>query len=290
MGNKPDQVKMKRKAYERELALLELVKLQTWTQQEGLRVAALPVPTERETTEFYLQRYMAHLPAAGEMVLFDRSWYNRLGVERVMGFCTSEQDEQFARICPEFERGLVDDGIIPIKYGLDISDETQEKRFRSRATSTEAQPHGPRLVEQVDGIFESPRCDARAHRYARSALVHRRHQHQTPHPAQCRRPSPRPDPVRGCRVASADGLPAAAAERRLCRPGHQPPTPRPGPLPVEAGGGRGTGVPQHFGHAGRPHVLNHQQQHRAVNLKISEWTPTCHDARHSPDMTTRSGT
>jgi polyphosphate kinase 2 len=157
---------MKRKAYERELARLEieLVKLQAWIQHEGLRVVvifegrdsagkggtikrirnrlnprmvrvvALPTPTEREKTEFYLQRYMAHLPAAGEMVMFDRSWYNRFGVERVMGFCTDQQYEEFARICPEFERVLVDDGIILVKYWLDISDETQEKRFRSRAT------------------------------------------------------------------------------------------------------------------------------------------------------------
>ncbi|MGI9578268.1 MAG: polyphosphate kinase 2 [Microthrixaceae bacterium] len=156
--------KLKRKVYEKELARLEieLVKLQEWIKAEGLRVAvvfegrdsagkggtikritnrtsprvirtvALPTPTEREKTEFYLQRYIAHLPAAGEMVLFDRSWYNRLGVERVMGFCSDEEYERFLDICPGFERALVDDGIILIKYWLHIEDEEQERRFRSR--------------------------------------------------------------------------------------------------------------------------------------------------------------
>ncbi|MDH3705460.1 MAG: polyphosphate kinase 2 [Acidimicrobiia bacterium] len=158
--------KLKRKAYERELARLEieLVKLQGWIVDQGLRVAvvfegrdtagkggtikritnrlnprvartvALPAPTEREKTQFYLQRYVPHLPAAGEMVLFDRSWYNRMGVERVMGFCTDDEYDHFAEICPRFEYDLVHDGIILVKYWLHINDETQEARFRSRAT------------------------------------------------------------------------------------------------------------------------------------------------------------
>ena len=156
--------KLKRKQYEKELARLEveLVKLQEWIKVEGLRVVvvfegrdsagkggiikritnrtsprvfrtvALPAPTEREKTEFYLQRYMAHLPAAGEVALFDRSWYNRLGVERVMGFCTDEEYERFLDICPGFEHALVEDGIILVKYWLHINDEEQERRFRSR--------------------------------------------------------------------------------------------------------------------------------------------------------------
>jgi polyphosphate kinase 2 len=156
--------KLKRKAYERELERLEveLVKLQGWIKEKGLRVVvvfegrdsagkggtikritnrtnprivrtvALPTPTEREKTQVYIQRYMAHLPAAGEMVLFDRSWYNRLGVERVMGFCTDEEYDDFLEQCPEFERFLVDDGIILIKYWLHIDDAVQEKRFRAR--------------------------------------------------------------------------------------------------------------------------------------------------------------
>ena len=156
--------KMPRKKYEKELARLEveLVRLQTWVKHEGLRVAvvfegrdsagkggtikritnrtsprvfrvvALPTPTEREKSEWYFQRYVTHLPAAGEVVLFDRSWYNRAGVERVMGFCTDEEYRRFLAVCPRFEKTLVDDGIILVKYWLQISDEEQERRFKAR--------------------------------------------------------------------------------------------------------------------------------------------------------------
>ncbi|PLX10227.1 MAG: polyphosphate kinase 2 [Marinilabiliales bacterium] len=152
------------KEYEKELARLqtELVKLQEWVKQEGLkvviifegrdaagkggvikritqrlnpricRVVALGTPTEREKTQWYFQRYAPHLPAMGEMVLFDRSWYNRAGVERVMGFCTEKQYQEFFRTCPEFERMLVRSGIILIKYWFSVSDEEQERRFKAR--------------------------------------------------------------------------------------------------------------------------------------------------------------
>jgi polyphosphate kinase 2 len=96
------------------------------------RVVALPAPTEREKTQWYFQRYVAHLPAAGEIVLFDRSWYNRAGVERVMGFCTEAEYEEFMRSCPEFERMLVRSGIQLIKYWFSVSDAEQERRFQSR--------------------------------------------------------------------------------------------------------------------------------------------------------------
>jgi polyphosphate kinase 2 len=96
------------------------------------RVAALPAPTDREQTQWYFQRYVAHLPAAGEMVLFDRSWYNRAGVERVMGFCTDDQYEEFFRSAPEFERMLVRSGIRLVKYWFSITDEEQELRFSAR--------------------------------------------------------------------------------------------------------------------------------------------------------------
>ncbi|OQB00581.1 MAG: Polyphosphate kinase 2 (PPK2) [Chloroflexi bacterium ADurb.Bin222] len=96
------------------------------------RVVALGVPTEREKTQWYFQRYVAHLPAAGEMVFFDRSWYNRAGVERVMGFCTEEEYREFLRSCPEFERMLVRSGIILVKYWFSVSDEEQERRFQAR--------------------------------------------------------------------------------------------------------------------------------------------------------------
>jgi len=150
--------------YERELRRLqiELVKLQEWIRERGLkvvvlfegrdaagkggaikritqslnprvcRVVALGTPTEREKTQWYFQRYVAHLPAAGELVLFDRSWYNRAGVERVMGFCTETEYMEFLQSCPEFERMLVRAGIILIKYWFSVSDEEQERRFQDR--------------------------------------------------------------------------------------------------------------------------------------------------------------
>jgi polyphosphate kinase 2 len=97
-----------------------------------VRVAALPEPTEREKTQWYFQRYVEHLPAAGEIVLFDRSWYNRAGVERVMGFATEEQVQEFFRDCPEFERMLIRSGIVLVKYWFSVSDEEQDRRFRDR--------------------------------------------------------------------------------------------------------------------------------------------------------------
>jgi polyphosphate kinase 2 len=96
------------------------------------RVVALPAPTERERTQWYFQRYVAHLPSGGEIVLFDRSWYNRAGVEHVMGFCTDDEYEEFMRTCPQFERMLIRSGIILVKYWLSVSDEEQERRFQRR--------------------------------------------------------------------------------------------------------------------------------------------------------------
>ncbi|WP_369269147.1 polyphosphate kinase 2 [Streptomyces sp. R11] len=161
-GNKAE--KLPRKAYEKELLRLqmELAKLQEWVRAEGARlvvifegrdaagkggtikrvtehlnprvarIAALPKPTERERTQWYFQRYIGHLPAAGEIVLFDRSWYNRAGVERVMGFCSKEEYQLFLRQCPLFERMLVEDGILLRKYWFSVSDEEQQERFRRR--------------------------------------------------------------------------------------------------------------------------------------------------------------
>ncbi len=158
--------KIDKKLYESELARLqiELVKLQEWVKEKGLkvvvvfegrdaagkggtikritqslnpricRVVALATPTEREKTQWYFQRYVPNLPAAGEIVLFDRSWYNRAGVERVMGFCTEEEYKEFMRSCPEFERMLVRSGIILIKYWFSVSDDEQERRFQARLT------------------------------------------------------------------------------------------------------------------------------------------------------------
>ncbi|MBC3250304.1 MAG: polyphosphate kinase 2 [Pseudomonadota bacterium] len=157
-------VKIPEKKYQQELRLLheELVHLQSWVIAKGLRVCivfegrdgagkggtikaltervsprvfrvvALPAPTEREKTQMYLQRYMPYMPAAGEVVIFDRSWYNRAGVERVMGFCTPEQTHQFLETVPMVERLMVESGIILIKYWLDVSPKEQERRLRAR--------------------------------------------------------------------------------------------------------------------------------------------------------------
>jgi polyphosphate kinase 2 len=150
--------------YEKELARLqtELVRMQEWVVAQGLRVVvlfegrdtagkggtikriierlnarncrvvALGTPTERERTQWYFQRYVQHLPAGGEIVLFDRSWYNRAGVERVMGFCTGEELDEFFRTCPQLERALVRSGTILVKYWLSLSDDEQERRFTER--------------------------------------------------------------------------------------------------------------------------------------------------------------
>jgi polyphosphate kinase 2 len=96
------------------------------------RVVAVPTPSERERSQWYFQRYVAHLPAAGEIVLFDRSWYNRAGVERVMGFCTEDEYTEFLRFCPAFEEALANDGIMLVKYWLSVSDQEQERRFKQR--------------------------------------------------------------------------------------------------------------------------------------------------------------
>ena len=156
--------KLKRKDYDKELARLhvELVKLQEWVKAKGLkvcvvlegrdgagkggtikaltervsprvfRVVALPAPTEREKSQMYVQRYLPHFPAAGEVVIFDRSWYNRAGVERVMGFCTEEQARKFLQAVPLVEKAMVDSGIILIKYWLEVSPEEQTRRLESR--------------------------------------------------------------------------------------------------------------------------------------------------------------
>jgi len=159
-----DERPMKRKKFEKELRRLqaELCKLQDWIKYKGLRiivvfegrdaagkggtiraitervsprvfrVVALPAPSDREKTQMYLQRYMQHFPGAGEMVIFDRSWYNRAGVEHVMGFCTKEEYQRFLELCPTVEKYIVDAGIILIKYWLEVGQKEQERRFEAR--------------------------------------------------------------------------------------------------------------------------------------------------------------
>jgi len=159
-----EEKSLKRKTYEKELRRLqgELCKLQDWLKYKGLRVivifegrdaagkggtiraitervsprvfrlVALPAPSDRDKTQMYMQRYIQHFPAAGEIVIFDRSWYNRAGVEHVMGFCTAEQHSQFLKLCPTVEKYIVDGGIILIKYWLEVGKEEQERRFEAR--------------------------------------------------------------------------------------------------------------------------------------------------------------
>jgi len=162
--NNKDKSKLKRKDYENELRRLQekLCALQEWVKRKGLRVVlvfegrdvagkggtikaitervsprgfrvvALAAPSDREKTQMYIQRYLPHFPAAGEVVIFDRSWYNRAGVEYVMGFCTNEQRRRFLKVCPEFEKQIVDNGIMLIKYWLEVSEKEQKRRFEAR--------------------------------------------------------------------------------------------------------------------------------------------------------------
>jgi len=165
MAAKTDVKRVKRGVYDARMAELEieLVRFQYWVKRQGLKVVlvfegrdaagkggtikriteplnprgatvvALPAPSDRERTQWYFQRYVAHLPAAGEIVIFDRSWYNRGGVERVLGFCTPEEHAEWLRSCPEFERMLVRSGIVLLKYWFSVSDAEQERRFQERA-------------------------------------------------------------------------------------------------------------------------------------------------------------
>ncbi len=179
--------KIKSKVYNQELKRLqiELVKMQEWIKHTGLKVivvfegrdaagkggtikritqnlnprmckiVALGTPTDREKSQWYFQRYVPHLPAAGEMVLFDRSWYNRAGVEKVMGFCTNDEYWEFLRSCPNFERMLIRSGIIMIKYWFSVSEEEQEKRFRARISDpTKRWKLSPMDVESMSRFTE----------------------------------------------------------------------------------------------------------------------------------------
>jgi polyphosphate kinase 2 len=169
--------KMKEKEYQRELRRLhgELVEMQEWVKSSGtkvcivfegrdtagkggtikaltervsprvFRVVALPAPTEREKSQMYVQRYVEHFPAAGEVVIFDRSWYNRAGVERVMGFCTDEQATRFLTIVPAFEKAMVESGIIVVKYWLEVSEDEQTRRLESRI-------HDPRKIWKLSDM------------------------------------------------------------------------------------------------------------------------------------------
>ena len=194
--NDSGKPKLKRKDYEKALRKLqtELCTLQDWVKQTGeriivvfegrdaagkggtiraltervsprtFRLVALPAPSDREKSQMYVQRYLAHFPAAGEIVIFDRSWYNRAGVEHVMGFCTKEQHKRFLEVCPEFEKHIADNGIRLIKYWLEVSNKEQKRevrgaRRRSHA-AVEAERHGPSLARALVRLLPGSRQDA----------------------------------------------------------------------------------------------------------------------------------
>ena len=208
------------KDYERELARLhgELVKLQLWVVAKGLkvvvlfegrdgagkggvikaitervsprvyRVVALPAPTEREKSQMYVQRYMRHLPAAGEIVIFDRSWYNRAGVERVMEFCSMEQVKRFLELTPAVEKAIVEFGIILIKYWLEVSEEEQTRRLEARiersAQDLEAVADGPQVLQPLVRLFARPRRHVQGHRHGLGAVACRALRRQAARPAE----------------------------------------------------------------------------------------------------------
>lgn len=186
-----EKAKLSNTVYEAELVKLhaELVKLQLWVRKKGIRavvvfegrdaagkggvikritervsprvfrVVALPAPSEREKTQMYMQRYIQHFPAAGEVVLFDRSWYNRAGVERVMNFCTREEYERFLHYAPEFERAMIESGIVLIKYWFDVSMDIQEERFRARVEDPrKVWKLSPMDVESYDRWYDYSRA------------------------------------------------------------------------------------------------------------------------------------
>jgi polyphosphate kinase 2 len=229
--------KLKKKAYETELARLqlELVKMEDWVRAKGLRVVvlfegrdaagkggvikrimdgvnpricrvvALAAPNERERGQWYFQRYVAQLPTAGEIVLFDRSWYNRAGVERVMGFATAEEVDEFMRATPDFERMLIRSGTILIKYWFSVSDDEQpipgaDQRSRQEL---EAQPDGPRGSLALGRVLESEGRHVPSHRHGRLAMVGRRIGRQAARASQLHLASPPPGAVRGPAGAAA---------------------------------------------------------------------------------------
>ena len=256
---KPDQssdlsVTLTRKRYEKELRKLqaELCKLQDWVKHKGLRViivfegrdaagkggtiraitervsprvfrvVALPAPSDREKSQMYIQRYMQHFPAAGEIVIFDRSWYNRAGVEYVMGFCTKEQHARFLELCPEMEKYIVDGGIKLIKIWLEVSDKEQKRRFEARIDDPLRQwKLSPMDLPSRSKWFEYSRARdlmLKATDTKARALVHSAFGRQEARPPQLHSPHPEPDSLQ--ESAAREGQAAQALdERRLRRPG-----------------------------------------------------------------------
>ena len=260
----PGAEAVSRQSYFRELFRLqgELVKLQSWVVHEKLKVVvlfegrdaagkggiikritqrlnprvcrtvALPAPSERERTQWYFQRYVPHLPAGGEIVLFDRSWYNRAGVERVMGFCSDDEYEEFFRTVPEFEKMLVRSGIVLIKYWFSITDDEQHLRFKMRILDPLKQwklsPMDLESRRRWEALHQGQGDHDRAHPHPGGALVGGRGGGQEAGAPELHPPPAEPDPLPG----------APARARHAPRAGSQPGLlPRaPARRPVRAGG------------------------------------------------------
>ena len=241
-----DQEKISRKEYEKRLKKLhvELVKLQEWVVHKGLkvcvvfegrdgagkggtikaitervsprvfRVVALPAPTERERTQMYIQRYMPHFPAAGEIVIWDRSWYNRAGVERVMGFCPEKEARASSAGAGLSRSTMVESGIILLKYWLEVSPEEQTRRLedahRRQAQDLEALADGPRVLQPLVRLLTRPRRDVQGHRHDIGAVVRRALRRQAAGPPEPHHAPAEPDPVQ--EGAAREGQAAEAAE------------------------------------------------------------------------------
>ncbi len=248
------------KEYERELARLhgELVKLQLWVVAKGLkvvvvfegrdgagkggvikaitervsprvyRVVALPAPTEREKSQMYVQRYMRHLPAAGEIVIFDRSWYNRAGVERVMEFCSLEQVKRFLELTPAVEKAIIESGIILIKYWLEVSEEEQTRRLeaqdRRSAQDLETVADGPEVLQSLVRLFACARRHVQDHRHSLGAVACGPLRRQAARPTERHLPPLEAGPVREAAArkahiaeeAEATGLRRARLPLQVC--------------------------------------------------------------------------
>ena len=248
MASMSKQPRLKKAVYEAELVRLqaELVKMQEWVRREGerivlvfegrdaagkgstikrvtqylnprqARIVALPAPTERQRTRWYFQRYVEHLPAAGEIVIFDRSWYNRAGVERVLGYCTPEEHQRFLRQCPIFERMLVEDGIRLHKYWFSVSDSEQQRRFESRLTDPmrrwKLSTTDIQSIERWED-YSRAKDDMMVHTdIAEAPLERRRERRQAPLADQHDRPPALADPLRGGRGAHPGAARAAAVD------------------------------------------------------------------------------
>jgi len=237
--------KLKFKDYARALAKLhvELVKLQQWTVHKGLkvcilfegrdgagkggvikaitervsprifRVVALPTPTEREKSQMYIQRYIPHLPAGGEIVIFDRSWYNRAGVERVMGFCTEQQAERFLELAPSVEKAFVESGIILLKYWLEVSEEEQTRRLKSRIDDgRKIWKLSPMDLKSYSRWYDYSR-DVPGHRYRLGALVCRALGQQETGAVEHHLPSPQAYSLRGYAAHEGEAAETAGTAR-----------------------------------------------------------------------------